>query len=78
MKMEKEFVEMMNRCRSEILVQRQQISSLQPKADAYDNITAILRLLPRGGEGYSVDLVRILDERIKELTALSSNETPAP
>ena len=63
----KEAIEMMNRCKHEIMELRATIKHLQPKADAYDNIAAVLRLLPRPSVGMSEDLVRTLDKRIREL-----------
>lgn len=63
-----EAIEMMNRCKHEISVLRLQIDRLKPKADAYDNLASVLRLLPRPSEGASEDLIWTLDKRIRELT----------
>lgn len=63
-----EAVEMMVRCKNEIVGLRAEIGRLQPKADAYDNLATVLRLLPRPGVGMGEDLVWRLDQRIRELT----------
>jgi hypothetical protein len=63
-----EAIEMMNLCKSEIVGLRATIERLAPKADAYDNITSILRLLPQPNRGMGEDVVWILDKRIRELT----------
>lgn len=62
-----EAIEMMNRCKHEIVGMRAEINRLKPKADAYDNITSILRLLPQHSVGMGEDLVWTLDKRIQEL-----------
>jgi hypothetical protein len=63
----KEAIEMMNRCKAEIINLRATITHLQPKADAYDNLAIVLGLLPRRGMGASEDVVWVLDKRIREL-----------
>lgn len=63
-----EGIEMMTRCREEIRSLRVQIDRLKPKADAYDNLATVLRLLPQPGVGMGEDLVWTLDKRIRELT----------
>lgn len=62
-----EAIEMMNRCKSEIVGLRAVIERLKPKADAYDNLAAIVRMLPQPSVGMSEDVVWILDKRIREL-----------
>jgi hypothetical protein len=62
-----EAIQMMNRCKAEILSLRSVIARLQPKADAYDNLAAIVRLLPQPSVGMGEDLVWALDQRIREL-----------
>lgn len=72
-----EHIGMMNRCKKEIVGLRAHIERLQPKADAYDNLTAIIGLLPKGGSlGMSEDLVWALDRRIRELNAPPTPEAP--
>lgn len=63
-----EAIEMMNRCKNDILVLRAEIARLQPLAAAYNNIAAILRLLPQPSIGEGEDLVWVLDQRIRALT----------
>ena len=63
-----EAVEMMQRCKAEILGLRAEISRLRPKAEAYDNLAIVLGLLPRRSEGMAEDLVWRIDQRIRELT----------
>lgn len=62
-----EAIEMMNRCKAEIVGLRATIDRLQPKADAYDNLAIVLHLLPRASQGMGENLVWILDKRIREL-----------
>ena len=63
----KEAIEMMNRCKDEILSLRARIDHLQPKAEAYDSLVTVLGLLPRKSIGMGEDLVWILNRRISEL-----------
>lgn len=63
-----EAIEMMTRCKGEIANLKAVIAQLQPKADAYDNLAAIVRLLPQPSRGYGEDLVWVLEKRIRELT----------
>lgn len=62
-----EAIQMMNRCKHEIISLRRELDSLRPKAEAYDNLAAILRLLPRPPSVAGEDLVWTLDQRISEL-----------
>ena len=64
----REMIEMMQRCKSEIVDLRRQVERLQPKADAYDNLATVLRLLPRQSHGMSEDLAWALERRIEKLT----------
>jgi hypothetical protein len=63
----KEAIEMMLRCKHEIVSLRATIDRLQPKADAYENLVTVLRLLPRPGISMGEDLAWVLDKRIQEL-----------
>lgn len=63
----KEAIEMMNRCKQEIIGLRQVIDRLKPKAEAYDNLAILLGLLPRPGMTMGEDMVWIIDKRIREL-----------
>lgn len=62
-----EAVQMMKRCSSEIKDLHALVARLQPKADAYDNISIVLGLLPRPSQGYGEDLAWMLDKRIAEM-----------
>lgn len=65
----KEAIEMMNRCKQEIVGLRQQIAVLAPKADAYDKMAIVLDLLPKRSQGMGEDVVWTLEKRIRELSA---------
>lgn len=73
----KEAIEMMNRCKQEILGLRAIIDRLRPKADAYDNLVVVLGLLPKPSVGMCEDLVRTLDKRIRELQPKPEASQPA-
>jgi hypothetical protein len=63
-----EAVQMMNRCKQEILRLRAVIAHLEPKAEAYDdNMALVLRLLPRSSIDKTDDVIWLLDKRIREL-----------
>lgn len=62
-----EAIDMMYRCKQEILSLRAVIARLEPKADAYDNLVCVLRLLPQPSIGMGEDVVWILEKRIREL-----------
>ena len=72
-----EAIQMMNRCKQEILSLRAVIARLEPKADAYDNLVRVLRLLPQPSVGMGEDMVWILDKRIRELEPKPEAENPA-
>ena len=63
---DKEAIDMMQRCKQEILSLRKQIDYLEPRAEAYEKISQVLNLLPRQGIGMGEDLVWTLDKRIRE------------
>ena len=71
----REAIEMMNRCKNEIVHLRQHIDHLKPKADAYDNLAIVLGLLPQRSQGMGEDMVWVLEKRIRELTP--KTEQPA-
>ena len=71
-----EAIQMMNRCKQEILSLRAVIARLEPKADAYDNLVHVLRLLPQPSVGMGEDMVWILDKRIRELAPKPKAENP--
>lgn len=62
-----ETIQMMRRCKDEIVTLRAQIEGLRPKAEAYESIVHILSLLPRQGIGMGENLVWVLDQRIREI-----------
>lgn len=62
-----EAIEMMTRCKNEIISLRAMIDRLKPKADAYDNLATLLRLLPQPSIAMGEDMVWILDKRVREL-----------
>ena len=70
-----EAIEMMQRCKEEIRTLCAVIDRLAPKADAYDNLAAVLRLLPQPSVGRGEDLMWILEKRIRELQP-KVEETP--
>ena len=60
-------IQMMQRCREEIIALRRQIDRLTPKAEAYDAITAILGMIPRQAQGYGEDMAWRLEKEISEI-----------
>lgn len=69
-----EAIQMMNRCKHEIMSLRQTIDRLRPKAEAYDNLVVVLSLLPKPSIGMGEDMVWLLDKRIRELEPKPVNE----
>lgn len=63
----REFIDMMNRCKSEISQQRRFIADIRPRAEAYDLLTKVIGLIPGRGEACGEDLVWRLEQRIKKL-----------
>ena len=64
---DKEAIDMMRRCKNEIVSLRTEIGHLRPKAEAYDDISQILSLLPRRSQGMGEDVVWTLDKRMREI-----------
>jgi hypothetical protein len=62
-----EAMQMMRRASDEIKGLRATIERLQPKAEAYDSLRAVLDLLPRPSRGYGEDVAFLLDRRIEEI-----------
>ena len=76
-----EAILMLERCREEIHRLRVEIDHLRPKADAYDSIATILRLLPRPSQPSREDIMWVISKRITELTRLTHSDeadTPKP
>ena len=80
----REMIEMMRRCSSEIKDLRRTIAELQPKAEAYEYLTAVLRLVPdQRRNTMSEDLAWVLDKRVREIeeaitAAKNQPSEPAP
>lgn len=74
---DREAREMMSRCAEEITSLRRQIDQLKPKAEAYESVQQILRLLPQPSQGYSEDLVWQLRKRIEKIDKDNVNTSPA-
>ena len=63
-----EVLQLIRRCTDEIKTLRKQIDHLQPKAEAYDAMLTILRMVPCGGMvGRGEDLVWLLDRKVQEI-----------
>jgi hypothetical protein len=73
----REAIEMMNRCKHEIMNLRATIDRLKPKAEAYDNLAILLGLLPRQGIAMGEDLVWVIDKRLRELQPKPANDAVA-
>ncbi len=67
---DREAIEMMQRCSSEIKSLRRQVEALAPKAEAYDVLSlAINTMAPRRSVGMGEDVAWLLDKKIGELKA---------
>ncbi|MDR6266555.1 hypothetical protein [Roseobacter sp. N2S] len=67
---------MMQRCAREIRSLRRINAELAPKAEAYDNLHQVLKMMPQRGEGAAEDLVWVLENEIAEIqTAEALNPT---
>lgn len=64
---DEEAIQMMIRCKDEIISLRREIDYLKPKAEAYNHLCIVLRLLPQPNAPMGEDLAWSLDKRIKEL-----------
>jgi len=64
---DKEAIDMMQRCKNEIMMQRNQINALTPKAEAFEMLSQVMGYLPRKSQGYGEDLVWVLEKRIRDL-----------
>jgi hypothetical protein len=75
---DQEALQMMARCSSEIKQLRAKIERLAPKAQAYDDLHALIRFLPQGyGISSTEDLAYVLDKRISELTEAAKSSPAA-
>lgn len=59
--------QMMSMVRNEILSLRAEIAQLAPKAHAYDQLCAVLDLLPKRSQAYGEDMARRLERAIDDL-----------
>jgi signal transduction histidine kinase len=66
-KLERELMEVAHRCSTEIRGLRATIDRLAPKAEAYDSLTALIRMFPRPLTSEGEDLAWRLDRRVAEL-----------
>jgi hypothetical protein len=64
---DKEVLDMMRRCVSDIKQLRAERDHLAPAAEAYGVIRDIMRLVPKPSQGYGEDIVWTLEKRIREL-----------
>lgn len=64
---DRDTADMIQRCIEEIETQRRRIAELEPRAEAYQSIRAVLDLLPRPSQGYGVDIVWQLRKELAEL-----------
>jgi hypothetical protein len=65
--MTNEFVSMGRRVSAEIKLLRRYNQLLAPKAEAWDMLTTVLRLLPQPNPPLSEDLALLIDKRLAEL-----------
>lgn len=72
---DKEAIKMMQRSIAEIEDLRRFNQKLQPYAEAYGVIQAIIGLLPQKSQGYSEDHVWALRKRIRELEENEKKDT---
>ena len=63
-----EVLQLIRRCTDEIKTLRKQIDYLKPRAEAYEAMLTVLRMVPRGGMiGEGEDLVWSLDRKVREI-----------
>lgn len=70
---DKEAVDMMQRCKHDIIRLREEVDRLRPKAEAYDSVAQILALLPQRSGMVGEDVVWTLDKRIREIEQAAVN-----
>lgn len=66
-KLERELMEMMQRCTEEIKGLRRTVDQLRPRAEAYENLAALIDMFPKKSVSMGEDLAWKLDRRIAEL-----------
>ena len=72
--MEAADIRLLERASEEIKSLRRHIDILAPKAEAYDNMAAVISLLPQRSQGMGADVAWKLDLRIQEL--ITAPEAP--
>lgn len=58
---------LLRRASEEIRQLRAHLARIEPKAEAYDNIAAILRMMPKQSGGYGPDVLWEIEKHIAEL-----------
>lgn len=62
-----EAIQMMRFCKEEILDLRKQVEFLTPRAEAYEQLKAVIGMFPKPSTSMKEDVVWRLDKRIAEL-----------
>jgi hypothetical protein len=75
--LENEYISMMTTCAHEIKSLRRTVADLQPRAEAYDRLSAVIDMFPRRSVGMGEDLAWRLDKRVEELRTKREKETAA-
>lgn len=73
-----EQVDMLRRCRDEIVLLRGHIARLEPKAEAYDALVKVLRFIPNPPQGYAEDVVWRIEREIETIERLRTPSDPPP
>lgn len=69
-----DIIDMATRAAEEIEMLRRKIDRLEPAAEAYHAICAILRLLPVPAQGYGEDVAYRLRKQAEELRAVPTGD----
>jgi hypothetical protein len=69
---DKEALQMLARCREEIVTLRKINAELAPKADAYDRMAQMLDMMPRRSQGMGEDILWIIDREAGKLRAAAT------
>lgn len=75
---DRDAIDMMHRCKSEIQGLRRANEEFAPKAEAYDTIRQILNMMPQRSHGMSEDIVWKLERQIADLEAQIAKSEPQP
>ena len=71
---EQDTIQMMQRCREEINLLRNRLLVIEPKAEAYDQLKAVIGMFPQPEKRFGEDLVWMLDQEIERLSAKKPKE----